>query len=205
MSQSKLVRNAIGVGLTAFIPLPWVDELVRRALLRSSLRAVAIEAGRPLEPAVIEVLSEDRTSFVWGCLIALFWWPLKKIFRTVLYFLTIKDVADWMSDAALRAELVRMAASRGYLPAHAREVRDAMEAVLAAHTTSPVTRVLLRHPRPPMEWPAGSSGMYGLLGTLVTHAGGGKVLPAFAERLQGLGGAEGAASDGGSAGPPPSR
>lgn len=201
MSESKLVRNAVGVGLTAFIPLPWVDEIVRRALLRSSLRAVAVDAGRPQAPEVIEVLSEDRASFLFGCFVAVFWWPVKKIFRTVLYFLTLKDVADWMSDAALRAEMVRMAVSQGYLPEHAAAVRDAMEGVLDAHTTSPVTRLLTRQPRPPMDWPAGSSTIYGLLGTLVTQAGGGKVLPAFAERLQRIG----ATSPRGSDGPPPSR
>ena len=186
MPESKLARNAIGVGLCALIPLPWIDELAKRALLRSSFRDLGLTLARPLPSAVVSTLAEDRTSLLLGCLVALVWWPIKKIFRTILYFLTIKDLLDWMCEAALRGEMVRMALSRGLLPERAAEVRDAMDAVIEAHTASPVTRVLLRHPRPPVIWPAGSSQVYGLLGNLVAQAGGGKMLPAFEARCDQL-------------------
>lgn len=181
-SRPLIARNAVGVGLAALIPLPFVDELVRRRLLRAAYLAAAQDAGVTLDRAGLDALVRDRGSVVWAVIKAIFIWPVKKLFRTIFYFLTLKDVLDWTTEAALRAEMVHMAAGSGALPGQAGPVRDAMDEVLERHRFSPVTRWLFGGARPDLDWPRGSVTLVGGVGTLVRWGGGGVILAAFAER-----------------------
>lgn len=182
-SHGLLARNALGVGLAALIPLPFIDEFVRRKLLRDAFRASAADAGVQLEQESLHLLVRDQGSLFVAVLKALLFWPIKKLFRTIIYVLTIKDVLDWTTEAALRAEMVHMAALAGWLPYRAAELRLVMDEVLARHRFSPVSRVLTGGERPDMAWPRGSNPLLGGVGTLVQLGGGGKILAAFAERL----------------------
>lgn len=182
-SHGLLARNALGVGLAALIPLPFIDEFVRRKLLRDAFRASAADAGVQLEQESLHLLVRDQGSLFVSVLKALLFWPIKKLFRTIIYVLTIKDVLDWTTEAALRAEMVHMAAQAGWLPHRAAELRLVMDAVLDRHRFSPVSRVLTGGERPDMAWPGGRDPLLGGVGKLVRWGGGGKILVAFAERL----------------------
>lgn len=184
-AHARLARRATGVGLAALIPLPFVDEMVRTRLLRSSYRHAASDAGITLGPEVLRALTRAEGSLLWAIVRAVLVWPWKKLFRTVLYFLTVKDVLDWTAEAAMRAEMVHMAAVAGALPERADEVRQQMNAVLERHHISPVTRWLWRAERPDMRWPRGSDPLLGTVGTLVRWAGGAVVLGAFEQALKG--------------------
>lgn len=179
-----LARSALGVGLAALIPLPFVDELVRRRLLRAAFRAAAADEGVALGPAELRVLVGERGSVLLAVLKAVLIWPIKKLFRTLIYALTVKDALDWTTEAALRAEMIHMAAGAGALPARAVEVRRWMDEILARHRTSPVSRWLLRLERPPMRWPRGADPLLGGVGRLVEAGGGGLVLARFEARLR---------------------
>lgn len=193
-----LARNAVGVGLAALIPVPLLDEAVRRRLLRSSYTSAAADAGVALDEATVRLLAEDRGSFAVAVLVALFWWPIRKLFRTVLYFLTLKDVLDWTTEAALRAEMVYLAAARGLLPGAAGPVRDAMDEVLGRHRYSPVSRPLLLGERAEIAWPGGVQ-LTGFVGRLCWLGGGGHLLERWIARLDALVAQGGAgAGDGGS-------
>ncbi len=183
-AHDRLARRALGVGLAALIPLPFIDEIIRKRLLRSSYRHAAADAGVSLSPDTLRALTLGQGSLLWAIAKAILVWPIKKLFKTILYFLTIKDVLDWTTEAALRAEMVHMAAKAGALPAGARQVAAQMDATLERHRFSPVTRWLRGPRRPPMVWPQGADPLLGGVGTLVALGGGASVLAAFEETLK---------------------
>lgn len=184
MAHDTLSRNAVLVGLCALIPLPWLDGFIARRLCRRNWQVVATAMGHTLDDAALQTLTEDKRSLVMGCLIGLFWWPIRKIFRTFFYFLTVKDAVDWGIETALRGEMVRRALAAGALPARAEAVRLAMDAAFVDHRHSPLTRLALRQPNPPLAWPAGSDPLTGTVGWLAQVGGGALVLARFDAQLQ---------------------
>ena len=140
--HGSVVIAALLAGLTPLIPIPFVDSFVRRLLLRQLYQRVAAEQGRSLPPEALAHLTRSRGNLVVGCLVAVLWWPIKKLIRTVLYFLTVKDCLDELADATMRGHMVHEALRRGLLPAEASRVGDAMEAALDAHERSPALRLL---------------------------------------------------------------
>ena len=140
--HGSVVIAALLAGLTPLIPVPFVDSLARRLLLRQLYQRVAAEQGLRLPPVALAHLTRSRGNLLVGCLVAVLWWPLKKLIRTVLYVLTVKDCLDELADATMRGHMVHEALRRGLLPAEASRVGDAMEAALGAHERSPALRLL---------------------------------------------------------------
>lgn len=164
-------------GLSMLIPLPLVDDLAATWCTRRALRELAAERGHALSEEAVRLLIDDPFSLAQGCF-ALLKWPFKKLFRTVLYFLTVKDVVDRTADAALRLELAAVALEAGLLPDEAPRVRAAMDEVLRQYHTSPVLRLLLRDARPALPH------LDGPLGWIAVQAGAGLVLPRFLARIR---------------------
>ena len=134
-------------GLAMFVPVPILDEWLYRKALRRALAEDAVVAGFPLEESTLDVLTADRASLWVGCLKAIVIWPLKKLFRTIFWFLTVKDVIDAWALATETIALVRIARTRGWLPARVGAVRDAIEVSFGRHRWSPVTRFVMRYER----------------------------------------------------------
>ncbi|MDP2311095.1 MAG: hypothetical protein Q8P18_34060 [Pseudomonadota bacterium] len=179
----RVAHYALLAGLTALVPLPFVDAWLERRAHRSMYRVVAEEAGQPFDEAVLAVLAEDRSSLVLGCLGTAVIWPIKKLFRTFFYFLTIKDVIDGTAEATLRAAMVRAALAR--LPHDARVVRNAMDVTLGRHQYSPVSRAFFRGERPQAEWVANADRVDKSVAWIYQKAGGGPILAAFLHQLEG--------------------
>jgi hypothetical protein len=179
----KVAQYALFAGLCAFVPVPLLDGWLERRATRAMLIALAEGRGQPLEPAVLDVLVEDRSSLLLGCLAVVVVWPIKKLFRTILYFLTIKDVIDGVALASLRAAMVDAAFHR--LPGDVKGVRDVMDATLGRWQWSPVSRVFLRGERPEAEWLVPGPADLGV-GHVFRHAGGGAVVADFQKRLEAL-------------------
>lgn len=182
----SLAGTAWACGLAMLIPLPWVDEYVERRLTRSMYRALAEAHGVALPEAALDTLTEDRGNVAIGCLLAIVKWPLKKLFRTVVYVLTVKDVIDGATRAAHRATLVDIALAEGLLPGHAEGVRTVMDELLGKIRISPVTRPLWRQERPALLVPDDAPAQARALHWLQRHGGGGVLLPLFHERLAAL-------------------
>ncbi len=170
-------------GCTAFIPIPFLDEYVERRVTRALLRKVAADRGAVIHEQALLVLTEDRSSVALGCLYTMVVWPLKKLFRTVFYFLTVKDVIDGTTLAAHRAMLVDIALAEGVLPGDAAAVRKVMDELLDKVRYSPVTRPLYRQERPELPGEPGQGFVAGLVRTLQRQGGGGLLVPLFHERL----------------------
>ncbi|MCB9758693.1 MAG: hypothetical protein H6739_02540 [Alphaproteobacteria bacterium] len=182
MSRSKIAHYGLLSGLCPLIPLPFVDEWVlrrvRAALFVELLQAQGVsEAG-----ANADTLSEDTRAFFPGCLWGAFLYPIRKLFRTVLFFLLIKDCLDQATETLHRGQMVLLAAERGLLPAHTAEVRAHMDQACRDQSISPINRFLLRKQRPAL--PDRLHGerldpLSGLAAWLQAEGGGGIVIPAF--------------------------
>jgi hypothetical protein len=149
-------------------------------------RDLALARGVTLDAATLDVLAEDRSSALMGCLFALIRWPFKKLFRLILYFLTVKDVLDAVAIAGHRATMVQEALEGGYLPAEAEGVRAAMESCFERIRWSPVSRLLWRYERPDPGFAPGEWWEVRFVRGLQRHGAAGLLLPEYRGRLEKL-------------------
>lgn len=166
-----------------FVPVPFLDDYLARRALRRALKYDAPDAAL-LDDSALDVLTDDRSSMLMGCLKLMLIWPAKKLFRTMFWFLTVKDVVDRVAYAAQVVSMVRLARAEGWLPVHVRAVRDAMEVTFGKHRSSPVMRVILRDLRPEIEGPADTGALAGAALTLRRHAGGALMDQLFLNRVR---------------------
>jgi hypothetical protein len=180
----KIAAHALLAGCCALVPLPILDTWLERKATRRMYTFLLESSGKTLDDAALDLLVEDRSSLLLGCLSVVVIWPLKKLFRTFFYFLTIKDVIDGTAEAAIRAAMLEVSYTR--LPHDAKGVRDVMDATLEKWRFSPVTRFLTRGERPPTTWLAASDWAGRTVGWLYGHAGGGAILEDYKKRLEAL-------------------
>lgn len=196
----RLTTPAWGLlaGLTPLVPLPlvdfWLAARMRRQMYREIARDLAIEVDRD----TLVALTRRRQGLLSRVAGGIVFWVIRKIFRTILYFLTVKDVFDESSDALLRASMFRAALERGWLPSRVEEVRSAMDEILKR--SSPVERLLLGQPSGTPDDFGG--GLIGGLGSGLQRYGGGAILVAeFERRMTATEAADAAATGDGVQGP----
>ncbi len=170
-------------GLAACVPVPFLDDWLSRRALR---RAVQLDApdDAPLTDAQLDVLTGDRSSMLVGCLVTGIWWPIKKLFKTILWFLTVKDVLDRVAASAQVLVSVRVARKWGWLAGHEAAVRDAIEVAFGRTRWSPITRVLLGYERPALAGPPESEPLAKFAQGLRRFAGGAVMDRVFVERVE---------------------
>ena len=191
MLHATISQNAMVAGLCPLVPLPILDEMLRRSVMRATYLAVGRDLGRRLDEATAERLASDGSLAVAGCLVASLWWPVRKLLKTFFYFLTVKECLDWAAEAAVRAEMVRAAVSRGLLHdrvdvSRADEVRKAMDRAWARHGGSPVVSLVLRRSRTELPW--SGTGLSQAIGLLARHSAGATVLAEFERNLDAVAG-----------------
>ncbi len=168
-------------GLALLVPVPFLDEFLSRHALRR-----ALELDQPdseaLPAVALDALTADRDSLLLGCLWVALVWPLKKLFKTVFWFLTWKDVLDRTAWSAQVFSNTRIARQRGWLPTHAVAVRDSIDATFEKFRWSPVTRTLLRYDQPALVAPG--EGLEGLVNSVRQHAGGALLDAYFTEHAR---------------------
>jgi hypothetical protein len=174
-SEADAARYVLFSALCPLIPLPFVDDWALREVRRAYFARILGDAPSALLAA--RTLSEARGSFFPGCLWILVFYPIKKLFRTLFYFLTVKQCLDEAAVTLVQGEMVREALGEGRLPMEAGPARDVMDAVLREESASPVGR-WLRLATVGARRPGG-----GLLGFLRGRAGEAVLVPKFSERL----------------------
>ncbi|MBK8900636.1 MAG: hypothetical protein IPM53_05615 [Anaerolineaceae bacterium] len=137
--------DATLAGLAVLIPIPLLDVLFEWLFKRRMPQAIARRNGRTLSPETVSQLNRSQFSCM-GCLLwplELVWLLLKRTFRTILYFLTIKDATDNLSYYWHRAFLLDLMMKRGDLEnrADAPLAAEALHQVLDSLTTSPLTQL----------------------------------------------------------------
>jgi len=137
--------DATLAGLAILIPVPLVDVFVEWLFKRRIPQAVAKRNGRRLDRYTVYYLNNDPFSCV-GCLM----WPLallllflKRLFKTILYFLTIKEATDKLSLYWHRAFLIDFMVRRGDLDDEqtAKIAAAALRELLQNLTTSPLQQL----------------------------------------------------------------
>ena len=134
--QHVLITHAVLTGLTPLIPVPLVDDLVKNYFRKRLVRRLAAAAGRALSEEELDALSSEREGgCLRGCVVTVFVYPLKAVFRKIFYFLEWKRAADLTSRTYHFGYLVGHALRRredapSLLDTHgARAVNEAVEAV----------------------------------------------------------------------------
>ncbi|MEM7334192.1 MAG: hypothetical protein AAF490_19050 [Chloroflexota bacterium] len=140
-----IYADATFAGLSVLIPIPLVDLLFETIFKRRMVQTIAKRNDRQIPPDIARLV--NRSQGCWpGCLM----WPitltlefLKRLYRTILYFLTIKAASDQLSYHWHRAFLIDFMIRRGDLATleRARLAGIAMDEVLQTTTTSPLMQL----------------------------------------------------------------
>ncbi|MCB9745925.1 MAG: hypothetical protein H6740_25345 [Alphaproteobacteria bacterium] len=189
MSRPKIANYALATAFTPLIPLPFVDEWARAHARRRLYASLGQDHGVTLEAQHLNLLAQGAGCSPLGCLVTLFVWPIKKLFKTILIFLLVKECVDIATETLHRGEMIKMAVEQGLLPERLGEVKDAMERTLSALSISPFSRVMLFRKRPALPErvpPAPAYKLEGLAGRLQALGGGGIVLREFERELGAL-------------------
>lgn len=141
----SLYANATFAGLAILIPIPIVDWFVELFFRRRILKAVAKRHGVTLSPEIIAELRRQDMTLVDILLLPFqgVYWLLKRISRTILYFLSIKESTDQLSRYWHQAYLMDYMIAHNQLDTvrSARAARQAMAQVLEDTRTSPLRQL----------------------------------------------------------------
>jgi hypothetical protein len=148
--------SALLAGLCPLIPLPFVDwwalTVVRRRAVADLLRGEGLAAGA----RQVRILAGEEAPrggcivgvLIWGTLKVLFY-ILRKVFRTLLFVLTLRESVHRASELFTEAYLLRHAAARGVAAAAlaagddgARRLRAAVAATAAEVDDRPLRRTI---------------------------------------------------------------
>ena len=140
-----IYADATLAGLAILIPIPLLDVLFEWIFKRRMPQVIAKRNGRTLSPETVRHLNQSGFSCL-GCLLwplELVWLLLKRTYRTILYFLTVKDATDNLSYYWHRAYLLDYMMQRGDLDGKETAVlaAQALHQVLDNLTTSPLTQL----------------------------------------------------------------
>lgn len=163
----RLTLHSVTSALYVVVPVPLLDDHLLAATRRRMVRELAAEHGLELSEAQVRHLSGTESSaglgcfggFVVGLALALVLKIPRRLFRTVFFFLAIKDAADAasrtfhegyllrqaMPDLARQFAILRAHGAEGIagaVPWEVRRVRSAVADTCAAVDTRPIERTL---------------------------------------------------------------
>jgi len=134
--DALLIRHALMVGLAGAIPVPLLDDFVKRALLRRLVRRIAAEHRVDLWQEEVSTLADEHQLGVVGSAMkGALLFPIKRMLKKTFVLLAGKKIVDDVSDAYHRGWLLerafaeRLVAPTG--PNEAQAVRAAIDAVMA--------------------------------------------------------------------------
>lgn len=138
--------DATFAGLSVLIPVPLVDLAFETWFKRRMVRSIARRNQQNLPDVVVQIVNQGEFGCWPGCIV----WPikllfefLKRLYRTILYFLTIKAATDQLSYYWHRAFLLDYMMRRGDLDDVNTAVlaAKALKLVLSDITTSPLIQL----------------------------------------------------------------
>jgi hypothetical protein len=139
-----LLKYSLLIGITPLVPIPFLDDYLRRIFRRRMVGSLIRNAGSGSVPAeaVEALIREEGRGCLLGCLSSVFLYPLKKIFRKVFFFLEWKRAVDMTShsfhfgylvDFSLRKDLLQNANLE-----KAAAIRNAINLTCDAATVQPI-------------------------------------------------------------------
>ncbi len=141
----SLYADATLAGLSVLIPIPLVDTVFETFFRRRMPTAIARSRGRVLPAGIQAELRPTSGNVFRACLmlpLTLTIGLVQRLSRKLLYFLTIKEASDKLSQYWHRAFLLDYMLASGHLEteASARTAAQAMEQVLST-TSSPLPQL----------------------------------------------------------------
>ena len=138
--------NATFAGLSALIPLPFLDSLFEWFFRQRMVRAIARRRGLSLAPVVVYEINRSDESWLQSCAllpVTLTFQLVKRLSKKLLYFMTIKEATDKLSYYWHRAFLLDYMLLERHLDelASAQVARRALEQTLRTTTTSPLLQL----------------------------------------------------------------
>lgn len=164
-SLRRIVFFSVTTGLCPLIPFPFVDDWVRDLMRRRLAGDLAVQQGLAVASPPLKILACGESKFsaskmLRGCLLTAIIKPVfvvlkklaLKLFRKILFFLTLKDCVTTATQTFHEGYLLRHALQQGELTGEpdlpqARRIRGAMERVLEGRSLGPVEeifRIVLR-------------------------------------------------------------
>ncbi len=141
----SMYADATLAGLSVLIPIPLLDTVFETFFRQRMPAGIARSRGRVIPASILAELRLSSGSWLRACLmlpLTLTIGLVQRLSRKLLYFLTIKEATDKLSQYWHRAFLLDYMLAAGHLEtvASAQVARQAMEQVLAT-TSSPLTQV----------------------------------------------------------------
>lgn len=165
----RIDHLALLAGATPLVPVPFLDRYLHRRVMARLYQQLGVP-----EPGE---LVKRKDSLVGRVFLGILWWPIRKLFRTVFFFLTIKECLDVVADAALRAAMVQKVRAQDDL-AHIRVLLDE-----ATAQSSPVERMVKDLPSAEPVGIARTDTISRFVRWLQGHGGGAMVVAEFERRL----------------------
>jgi hypothetical protein len=137
------------IALTPFIPLPFVDDMVKGWLARRMVQQLA-EAHRLKiwDDEVNTLIADPPKNYIGGFIKKAILLPVRFVLRKIFMVLAGKHIVDLATETYHRAWLIDLTFARRWCAPHgprsAAEVREGIDAVLKLTpvATSPITRAL---------------------------------------------------------------
>lgn len=141
----SMYADATLAGLSVLIPIPFLDSVFETFFRRRMPTAIARSRGRVLPASIRAELQPASRSVVHACLalpLTLTIGLVQRVSRKLLYFLTVKEATETLSQYWHRAFLLDYMLAAGHVEteASAHIAAQAMEQVLAT-TSSPLTQL----------------------------------------------------------------
>ena len=127
-----VVWDSLLAGMCPLLPVPFVDDVALGRVRRRMVFRIAGSADLALTRTEAKRLAGPRRS--WGCgrlAAKAILYPVKKVFRKVIYVFAIKEAIDTLSETFHRGYLLHAIAARGML-GPGRPDPERLEAVAAA-------------------------------------------------------------------------
>jgi hypothetical protein len=144
-NHTLIATHVVLIGLTPFVPVPFVDDYLKDRVTRRLVRLLALSHAVELSAADVPVLADGRRR--WTRSVARYaLLPVKKLFKKTFLVLGIKGSLDLASVAWHRAFLLDHAFASGWCPPSgertAEEVRAAIDAVCEEISMKPIEPAL---------------------------------------------------------------
>jgi hypothetical protein len=154
-SAHRLVPWSLGAGLCALIPIPFLDDWAMNRTRSAAYRAIWKFQGVSISPEIHEAMltgnKPKRGCF--GTVLRIPYWivkwlifyPIKKILHKILFFFTIHDAVNAVSDCYHRCYLLNAVVAAGHAPQTEEDAyvfHDSIEHVCATAEARPVIQLI---------------------------------------------------------------
>lgn len=141
-SDALLGTFAVLLALTGFVPVPFLDGILARSLVRRMVKSVADTHGIVVPEDEVPVLAsepdEGVLAFLAGAVKGLLLFPFRLLFKSIFLVLDAKQVTDLVGRAYTHAVLLDIAFAEGLYPKHgAVKLAAAIDGVLVTVDSRP--------------------------------------------------------------------